>query len=64
MFAESCECYEGYELGADTPVSCNVHVIDDVRCENGGTAVVVDDGEAVCFCHPEFTGELCENCKY
>ena len=33
VFAESCECYEGYELGDDTPVSCNVHVIDDVRCE-------------------------------
>ena len=60
----SCECYDGYVLGDDTPVSCNVHVVDGVTCQNGGTATPQADGSVRCFCHPEYTGDLCENCMF
>ena len=59
----SCECYEPYSLGTDTPVTCNVHTVNGVSCQHGGTGELLADGTVRCWCTSEYIGDNCETRK-
>ncbi|XP_050300407.1 sushi, von Willebrand factor type A, EGF and pentraxin domain-containing protein 1-like [Anthonomus grandis grandis] len=57
----SCTCAEGYfgrqcenVLEKDLEIPCNL------KCENGGTCLNIEENELVCVCPPGFYGDLCQ----